>query len=730
VASFGYTGLALGSDLVQATATQGGSTLVSNPATVVWTAVPTAVIYTGPSFGEYGDPLTLSARLIQATTGQPLAGQALTFTLGTQTLAGVTDASGTAIVSLTPTQAPGAVSLSIAFAGSVGYGGSAASVLLAIHRDDTAIVYTGPQAVANGQPQPVSAVLTDAQSRAPLAGKTVTFTFGSITASGTTDATGTATASLTLPASIPTGPALLQVAFAGDAAEVPAATTVPVVVYQPASFVIWGGNTSGLALGQYVNFWGSQWASQVTGGDYQANPSFKGYAIPVATPVGICEPTAHTTGSPRLDASCWTSKPGNSKPPATLSAYIGVIVSTSIAKQGSTIYGNVAALVVVQVDPSSLYGSDPGHPGYGTVAAVIQDGAGLFPQPAPRRQLAPAGETSSRSQTGAGEVMANPAPGQPVAQAAVAAGNRRYFFYSPELHLLGESELTAGASPAILSEYIWFGHQPVAQSDGTGTTSWTFTDHLGTPIVQTSTAQGVTWRAEYEPYGALFGLRSPDQHQPLRLPGQEAEQLGTGANGVTGRSYNIYRWYDAATGRYSQVDPLANALGPPRDQRALLYSYAAGNPVIFIDPTGLQAESPTATCCDCPGLEWGYSGVSNGGAFILGWSNFHGTFTCRSKPSLKVKVDGECWSLGLQAMLTIVEYQTSARFIAPAAKACKIDDLFKASRGTSASLFFFGAEGDLRGGAGLVDLGLSIGGGLAGTKCQAKPYKPLSVIPD
>ena len=122
---------------------------------------------------------------------------------------------------------------------------------------------------------------------------------------------------------------------------------MPVVVYQPASFVIWGGNTPGLALGQYVNFWGSQWASQVTGGDYQANPSFKGYAIPAATPVGICEPTAHTSGSPLLDASCWTSKPGNSKPPATLPAYVGVIVSTSIAKQGSTIYGNIAALVVV-----------------------------------------------------------------------------------------------------------------------------------------------------------------------------------------------------------------------------------------------------------------------------------------------------------------------------------------------------------------------------------------------
>ncbi len=595
VAAFSFTGPTQGSDLVQATTGRGGGMLTSNPATIVWTAVPTAVTYTGPSFGDYGDPLTLSARLTAATTGQPLAGQTLGFTFGTQTLTGVTDATGTATVTLTPTMNPGPVPLGIVFAGSVGYGGSAASMLVAIHRDDTALVYTGPAGAANGQPQAVTAVLTDAQSHAPLVGKTVTFTFGSITASGTTDATGTATATLTLSASVPTGPALLQVAFAGDAGELPAATTAPVVVYEPASFVLWGGNTPGLALGQYVNFWGSQWASQVTGGDYQANPSFKGYAIPAASPIAICEPTAHTSGSPQLDSSCWTSKPGNSTPPATLPAYIGVIVSTSIAKQGSTIYGNIAALVVVQVDPNSPYGSDPGHPGYGTIAAVIQDGVNLFPHAAPRRQLAPAGEISSSSsaQNGAGEVIANPAFRRPVVPAVAAAGNQRFFFYSPDLHLLAESELTTSASPTILTEYIWFADRPVAQSDTTGATSWTSTDHLGTPLLQTSAAQGVTWRAEYEPYGAVFGLRSPDQHQPLRLPGQEAEQLAAGANGMTERSYNIHRWYEAAMGRYAESDPLsvtpgaAARRGIPRMLPAFLY--ASARPTLFSDPLGWLA---------------------------------------------------------------------------------------------------------------------------------------------
>jgi hypothetical protein len=83
----------------------------------------------------------------------------------------------------------------------------------------------------------------------------------------------------------------------------------------------------------------------------------------------------------------------------------------------------------------------------------------------------------------------------------------------------------------------------VAQVDAGTTTHWTFTDHLGTPTIQTDTSAAIYWRAEHEPYGKVFALRSADQHQPLRLPGQEAEQLNLGPNGATERSYNIFRWY-------------------------------------------------------------------------------------------------------------------------------------------------------------------------------------------
>ncbi len=167
------------------------------------------------------------------------------------------------------------------------------------------------------------------------------------------------------------------------------------------------------------------------------------------------------------------------------------------------------------------------------------------------------------------------------APAAAASGQHRYFLYTPELQLLAESELTTAPHPAIYTEYVWFGGMPVAQQDVSGETRWTFTDHLGTPLLQTSAQQGIVWRAEHEPYGEVYALRAQDLHQPLRLPGQEAEQLNAGANGATDWSYNIHRWYEALLGRYLEPDPLGL-----RSLSTNPYLYSAASPLTKIDPRG------------------------------------------------------------------------------------------------------------------------------------------------
>jgi hypothetical protein len=48
---------------------------------------------------------------------------------------------------------------------------------------------------------------------------------------------------------------------------------------------------------------------------------------------------------------------------------MAVIASSSITKSGSTTSGNIRAIVIVKTDPG--YAPDPGHPGTGTVVAVL-----------------------------------------------------------------------------------------------------------------------------------------------------------------------------------------------------------------------------------------------------------------------------------------------------------------------------------------------------------------------
>jgi RHS repeat-associated protein len=187
------------------------------------------------------------------------------------------------------------------------------------------------------------------------------------------------------------------------------------------------------------------------------------------------------------------------------------------------------------------------------------------------------------------------------------------------MSLMAETELTTNpGAPAVLYEYIWFNGQPVAQIDAGPVTHWTFTDHLGTPLIQTDTAGAIYWRAEHEPYGKIFALRTADQHQPLRLPGQEAEQLNLGPNGATERSYNIFRWYKNGWGRYTQPDPIKATLP---EMPLLTYAYAGDSPLRFTDPDGLYRIDPNFPSECRPALDQAISIVQNAFNRIPGCSD-------------------------------------------------------------------------------------------------------------
>jgi len=162
------------------------------------------------------------------------------------------------------------------------------------------------------------------------------------------------------------------------------------------------------------------------------------------------------------------------------------------------------------------------------------------------------------------------------------------YLYTPELQLHRTRD-----SSDTTSEFIRFNGHPVAQiwslHDGP---LFTFTDHLGTPLLQVDADSNVVWRAEYEPYGRIYRLDSFETNQPLRFAGQDV--VSPAAGGVE-EHYNIFRWYRPGWGRYTQDDPM---FAPQRAPR--YFSYALNNPLSFTDPRGLFSVDPFCKGCKNP----------------------------------------------------------------------------------------------------------------------------------
>ena len=339
------------------------------PATIVMTGAKTVtaaftlntqsstLVIDGALTADYHDAAIVSATL-KGTAGTPVSGASIVLTLGTApnsiSITATTDANGKASGSITPNMAAGQQPLTAVFAGNAQNLACNASAVFNVTKEQNTLVVTSSAMLSAGQVTISAALKEDGVT--PIASRTVTFTAGTKTATATTNASGIATAVL----SLTSGQYAVAANFAGDGYYLPSTGAQTLTVYQGTNFVIWGGNTPNLAdiqVGNTYYFWGSQWWKQCKAGDFDQSSSFKGWADEVA-------------------ATTWKTRPGNScDEPDSIGAYVAVMVSTKIDKSGSALTGNIVEWVVLKVNNPGSYQNNPGHEATGVlvgVASVLQ----------------------------------------------------------------------------------------------------------------------------------------------------------------------------------------------------------------------------------------------------------------------------------------------------------------------------------------------------------------------
>jgi RHS repeat-associated protein len=141
--------------------------------------------------------------------------------------------------------------------------------------------------------------------------------------------------------------------------------------------------------------------------------------------------------------------------------------------------------------------------------------------------------------------------------------NGTHFIHDPNGRLLAEGND---------KQYIFFAGELVAYIKN-DVLYFVHNDHLGRPEVITDTNGYLKWKAEMKPFDRRV-LFSGIGDFNIGFPGQYHD-----GDGIW---YNLNRYYDSNTGRYTRSDPIGLEGG------FNTYAYALNNPVNLVDPNGLQ----------------------------------------------------------------------------------------------------------------------------------------------
>ncbi|HEY2059087.1 MAG TPA: RHS repeat-associated core domain-containing protein [Amycolatopsis sp.] len=185
-------------------------------------------------------------------------------------------------------------------------------------------------------------------------------------------------------------------------------------------------------------------------------------------------------------------------------------------------------------------------------------------------------------------------------------GTRWNYRYDPIGRRIAKQRLGPGGEVAEQVDFVWDGGKlveeahrgpdgttrvrtwdydpdtsaPVAQHENTGGIGAFYTivtDPVGRPAELLDPAGGLGWQGRSTVWGRDLPGSGGATNTPLRFPGQYLDA-------ETGLHYNVYRYYDPATGRYVSQDPLG--LTPAPNPVAYV-----DNPLRVADPLGLAPTS-------------------------------------------------------------------------------------------------------------------------------------------
>jgi RHS repeat-associated protein len=175
-----------------------------------------------------------------------------------------------------------------------------------------------------------------------------------------------------------------------------------------------------------------------------------------------------------------------------------------------------------------------------------------------------------------------------------------------------------------ITRYVWAGDQIVwelnapwnagpaleatnGQGTAYGQVSYTHAGGIDRPLVITKTGESLVphqnWRGMFALASRTDGYQSAADidwpgfhttpwHGATRVVENWWGSLSTEMRDATGQIYKRNRYYDPASGQFTQPDPIGLAGGLNS------YGFAAGDPVSYSDPYGLKVECTTQEGCD------------------------------------------------------------------------------------------------------------------------------------